>query len=263
MILNVPIDSGDLWLECTTQDTPFADGGDFTDDRDVLVITPEGGIIKHTRIYSDKENHQKIKGNYILKNDGSIDAKVDMVSSGTQFDNHLGYEGRSNKELDKLYKEFWDNINNMIIDKIDVKNNKKEGRFEESVSFIADNYGAISGERMILPINVFNVASYTPKRIRDRKLPVEVTRGFYDVDEVIVEIPSDYKIEAMTENIVINSKYGEYKLTIKKVSENTLKYTREFLLKNGKYPKEEYKDYRNFWKKVVRSDKSKIVLIKK
>jgi hypothetical protein len=54
-----------------------------------------------------------------------------------------------------------------------------------------------------------------------------------------------------------------YKLTIEELTENKLKYTREYLLKNGKYPKEEYKDYRSFRKKIVRSDKSKIVLIKK
>ncbi|PHR71211.1 MAG: DUF3857 domain-containing protein [Lutibacter sp.] len=263
MVLYVPISNQELWLECTSQGTPFNDSGDFTDDRDALIITPDGGEIKHTRVYDDKENHQKIVGKYILSNEGHISAEVKMVSSGTQFDNHLGYEGRSNKELDKSYKEFWDNINNMTIDKIVVKNNKKEGKFEEDLSFVADNYGAVSGERMILPINAFNVVSYTPKRIRDRKLPVEITRGYYKVDVVIVELPSDYKIEAMTENIVIDSKYGEYKLTIEKQSENTLKYTREFLLKNGKYPKEEYKDYRSFRKKVVRSDKSKIVLIKK
>jgi hypothetical protein len=263
VILNIPTEDGDLWLECTTQDTPFADGGDFTDDRDALVITPEGGEIKRTRIYDDKENKQKIVGKYILSNEGHINAEVKMVSSGTQFDNHLGFEGSSNKELDKAYKEFWDNINNMTIDKIDVKNNKKEGKFEEALSFTAVNYGAVSGERMIVPINVFNVVSYTPKRIRDRKLPVEIARGYYDVDEVVVELPSDYKIEALAENITIESKYGEYKLVIEKISESKLKYTREFLLKNGDYPKEEYKDYRSFRKKVVRSDNSKIVLIKR
>ena len=263
VILNIPTEDGDLWLECTTQNTPFADGGDFTDDRDALVITPEGGEIKRTRIYDDKENLQKIEGKYILSNEGHINAEVEMVSSGTQFDNHLGYEGSTDKELDKAYKEFWDNINNMSIDKVDVKNNKVAGKFEETLSFKAENYGAVSGERMILQINAFNVVSYIPKRIRERKLPVEISRGYYDVDEVIVELPSDYKIEAIVEDILIESKYGTYKLTIEKQSESTLKYTREFLLKNGKYTKEEYKDYRSFRKKVVRSDKSKIVLIKK
>ncbi|REE83191.1 uncharacterized protein DUF3857 [Lutibacter oceani] len=263
VILNLPTDSGDLWLECTSQKTPFADGGDFTDDRNALVITPEGGEIKHTRVYDDKENHQKIIGKYVLNNDGSIKANVNMVCSGTQFDNHIFYEGRTTKELDKLYKEFWDNINNITIDAIDISNNKKEGRFEESVSFSASNYGLITGERMIFPINAFNVFESVPKRIRNRKFPIEISRGFYDVDEVEVELPTSYKIEAIAKNVEIDCEFGTYKLTVEKISDQTLKYKRELLFKNGYHSKEFYNSFRDFLKKIAKNDKSKMVLIKK
>ena len=262
VVLNIPTENGDLWLECTSQNTPFADGGDFTDDRDALVITPQGGIIKHTRIYEDKENHQQIMAKYTIDNDGNVKGAVDMVSSGTQFDNHLRYEGKSDKDLDKLYKEFWDNIHNMTIEKLHIDNNKEEGKFEESISFTADNYGVITGERMIFPINAFNVINKAPKRIRNRKLPVEVVRGFYDIDEVEIELPSGYNIEAISNDVLIDNKYGYYTMTIEKISEKKLKFKREFLLKAGNYSKEEYNDYRNFWRQVVKHDKSKIVLIK-
>ncbi|AOW20552.1 DUF3857 domain-containing protein [Urechidicola croceus] len=263
VILNLPTEEGDLWLECTSQKVPFSELGDFTDDRDVLVITPEGGEIKHTRVYNDNENTQKIVGKYTLNDNGAITAKVNMVSKGTQFDNHLHYESKTEKELDKSYKEFWDNINNMAINTIDINNNKSEGQFEEVVEFSAENYGVISGERMIFPVNAFNVMERAPKRMRNRKLPVEISRGFYDVDEVEVELPSNYSIEAIANNVNIESKYGTYKLTIEKVGENTLKYSRKFLLKNGKYSKESYNEYRDFWKSVVKSDNSKVVLLKK
>lgn len=248
-VLNIPTNTGDLWLECTSQKTPFADGGDFTDDRNALVITPYGGEIKRTKVYDDKENHQKIIGKYTLSNNGSIKANVAMVCSGTQFDNHLYYEGSTAKELDKLYKEFWSNINNVTIDAIDIKNNKEEGKFEETISFSASNYGLISGERMIVPINAFNVFEGVPKRIRNRKLPLDLSRGFYDVDEVEVVLPINYKIEAIAESVEIDSEFGMYKLTIEKISDKILKYKREILLKNGNYPKESYDNFRGFLKK--------------
>lgn len=262
MVLYVPIVEKELWLECTSQNTPFADGGGFTDDRDALVITPNGGEIKHTRAYDDKENHQKIIGKYTLSNQGNINGEIDMVCSGTKFNNHLGIENSSEKEKEKTYKEFWDNINNLTIDKVDIKNNKKEGKFEESITFTSENYGTISGERMIFPVNAFNVIDKAPKRIRNRKLPVEVVRGYYDVDEVEIELPSEYNIEAMSNDVSINTKFGSYTMTIEKVEEKKVKFKREFLLKTGDYSKEEYNDYRNFWKQVVKSDHSKIVLIK-
>lgn len=262
VILNLPTEDGDLWLECTSQVMPFAELGDFTDDRDVLVITPEGGEIKHTKIYDERENSQSITGSYIVESSGNIEAEVEVIFKGTQFDTHLGIENSNNKDKEKLFKEFWDNINNMTLRSIDLKNNKKEGQFEENIAFTATNYGTVSGNRMIITLNAFNVIGRAPKRVRNRKLPVAVSNGFYDIDIVTIKLPSDYTIEAIADDVLIDTKYGSYTMTVEKIDEHNLKYTRKFLLKAGDYPKEEYEHYRNFRRKVVKSDKSKIVLIK-
>ena len=57
-ILYLPTQKDTVWLECTTQKNPFGYVGDFTNDRDVLVIKPDGGEIKHTKVYDVKENYQ-------------------------------------------------------------------------------------------------------------------------------------------------------------------------------------------------------------
>ncbi|MDQ6471533.1 DUF3857 domain-containing protein [Flavobacterium sp. LHD-80] len=45
MILAIPNGDNYTFLECTSQDNPFGYQGTFTDDRDVLVVKPEGGQI--------------------------------------------------------------------------------------------------------------------------------------------------------------------------------------------------------------------------
>lgn len=263
MILYLPIAGKDYWLECTSQNSSFGDIGDFTDDRDVLIITSDGGKIKHTRIYDEKENLQKITGNYSIDNDGHIIAQVDVKMMGTQFDNHIHYEQATPKEKEELFKNFWDNINNMNIESAEIINNKKDGKFEEKVSFNAANYASKTGDRLIFPINAFNVSGKAPKRIRDRKLPVDISFGYYDVDEVTVNLPENYSIEAISNNVLLETTFGSYKLIIDKISEHQLSYKREVLIKNGQYPKEAYKEYRSFIKKIAKADRSKIVLIKK
>lgn len=263
VILNIPNGDENIWLECTSQNGPFGSIAGFTDDRDVLVITPKGGKIVHTKIYDARENSQNIKGKYIVESNGNIEAEVEVIYRGSQFGTHLRYEKSNKKDKEKLFKEFWDNINNITIRSMHLKNNKKEGQFEEKVAFTATNYGTVSGSRMIIPLNAFNVIERAPKRVRNRKLPVEISRGYYDVDVVTIKLPTDYTIEAIADDVSIDTKYGSYTMTVEKIDETNLKYTRKFLLKAGDYPKEEYVDYRNFRRKVVKSDKSKVVLVKK
>ncbi|GAB1307968.1 hypothetical protein KH5_06510 [Urechidicola sp. KH5] len=262
VILNLPTEEGDIWLECTSQDVPFGEIAGFTDDRDVLVIKPEGGVIKHTRIYDDRENSQYTNGNVRVGADGNLEAEVSIISKGSQFDNRLRAASNNEKENEKLYKEFFSNINNIELRKIAVTNNKKSSQFEEEIDFIATNYGVISGTRMIIPLNVFNVIESAPRRVRDRKLPIEITRGFYDVDEVEMQLPNGYTVEAMAKDIKVETEYGNYETTFESLENNKLKITRKLLFKTGNYSKEQYTDFRNFYRKIVKSDKSKIVLIK-
>ena len=57
-ILSIPDNDSYITLECTSQTVPFGYNANFTDDRDVLIITPTGGQIVHTKAYATNENSQ-------------------------------------------------------------------------------------------------------------------------------------------------------------------------------------------------------------
>lgn len=263
IILNLPTDTGDIWLECTSQKVPFGYLGSFTDDRDALVVTPEGGIIKRTKIYKIEENLQFTKGEYEIDSEGTIIAKAVIESRGTQYhDNLLRYDGESPKELKILFKQYLSNINNIKFSKIEVYNNREENKFEENLEFIATDYASFSGNQMLLPINAFNKSSYVPKRIRNRKLPFEITSNFLDIDEIKIIVPKLYSIEYIPENIELNTKFGMYSVELTKVDEITYLYKRTLKIEEGEFPKEEYENYRKFRKQIKKYDNLKIILNK-
>lgn len=264
VILNIPSTNNEsIWLECTSQKLPFGFIGDFTDDRDVLVVTPEGGKIHHTKKYSTNENLQQIKGSYSVSNNGDIDVIVNVSSKGIQYDNKYLLATETQRDLDTQYKKRWDYINGMSISTMNIKNDKVDIEFIEDVSFKATNYTKKAGERMLLTVNALNRITDLPDKYSDRKLPLKIKRGFKDVDAVEIKLPLDFKIESSLKNVLIENKFGSYKSEIEIIDENTLIYKREFIVKDGDFPKEEYEAFRDFYREVSKHDNSKIALIQK
>lgn len=264
VILNIPNGEEDIWLECTNQTLPFGFLGDFTDDRDVLVITPEGGVIKHTPAYLNEDNLQTMKAKIQLDAAGNAKGTVNIHSTGIQYDDKYYRESFSKKDLEKYYKtDFWDYNNNLNVSSIDLTNDKDAIVFSEKVSATIQNYASIQQGAYLFRVNVFNKNGYVPKRYRKRNYPLEIPRGFKDVDEFTITLPEGYALEAMPSDILLEKKFGTYKVNFEKVDDATIMYKRELFIKAGTYPKEDYKPYRSFRKKIAKYDGLRLSLIKK
>jgi len=262
MILAIPNGDTYTFLECTSQDGPFGYQGTFTDDRDVLVVKPEGGIIVRTKIYEDSNNTQKDTGTYTLDANGNFSGAVTIVSEGSQYSTKARVEHLLPTEKESHYKEYWDNINNLKLGKITFANNKENIRFTEEVQLTAANYANLSGNQMIFVADAFNQSSGNVKRIRNRKNPFEIQRGYVDSDEIEINLPAGFTIEFLPAKVELKGKFGEYKTEIIKKQDNKLTYKRSIFLYQGKYTNKEYDDYRLFMEQVSRNDNAKIILTK-
>lgn len=262
VILSIPTETDTIWLECTSQKTPFGFIGDFTDDREVLIVTPEGGKIQRTKKYTTQENTQYLKGLYKISNTGDIDVKVNVNSKGIQYDNKYLYETQTKRDLDTHYKKRWHYINGMAINKMQISNNKETITYTEDIDFVATNYSNKAGDKMLLTLNVLNRHTQIPDRYKDRKFPLKIKRGFVDEDEVEIVLPSDYKIEALPNNVSIENKFGSYHVEINRKDENTIVYKRQFVINDGEFPKEDYESFREFNIEVSKQDNAKLVLTK-
>ncbi|MGM5468697.1 DUF3857 domain-containing protein [Flavobacteriaceae bacterium LMO-SS05] len=263
IILNVPIeDKESIWLECTSQTIPFGFLGSFTDDRDVLLITPEGGKIVHTPKYITRDNSQRVEASYEIFEDGGIEAQMNTISKGLKYDELFRIESLNKKELDEYYKNRWNYINNLKLESIENKNDKETIQFKENIHFTASNYANLVKERMLVGLNVFSKNNFIPDRYRTRTMPLKINRGFVESDSVLIKLPKGFKIEAIPESIQIENKFGEYQMSVSIASDENLLYTRSFMLKDGEYPKEDYNTFREFYKDIARYDNSKISLLK-
>lgn len=264
VILAIPYRDDFYWIDCTSQVHPFGFIGDFTDDRDALVVTPNGGKIVRTIAYLNEQNHQRSKAGLTIDSDGTIHGQVTMQTTGVQYDNRIKWESKNNDDIIKHYKEYWGSINNLVIKKYGFENNRSDVIFTENVEFEANNYATFSGERILFAPNVLNKNQFVPDRYRERKLSFEIPRGYSDEDEFSIELPKDYDIEAIPESKDIETEFGHYRTKIDyNISANSLCYKRSILVKQGVYNKEKYSLYRDFRKQIASSDNTQIVLVKK
>ena len=262
MILCVPNNGKNIFLECTSQDSPFGYQANFTDDRNVLIMKPDGGEIVHTIVYEDKNNTQKTKSTYTISEDGMISCQSEIVSEGTQYAKKLSLETLQPKDKDAHYKSYFENINNLKIEKTIFTNDKEKISFNEKIEFSALDFGKKIGNNLIFVVNPLNQNNGNIKRIRNRKTPFQIQRGYVDEDEIKIFIPEHYRVESLPEATSIETNFGNYKTEIIKTDNKNLIFKRIMFLKSGKYSNKEYEDFRLFMENIAKNDNAKIVLNK-
>ncbi|MEM8999698.1 MAG: DUF3857 domain-containing protein [Bacteroidota bacterium] len=260
--LNVPLADEELWLECTSQEVPVNYLGTFTDNRYVLKVTAQGGKLVKTGKYEDVQNFQSTKANLTVDEAGAIQAKVTIASKGIKYNQKYRLVKKKSEEIETHYKEYWDYVNNLKIQYVDFQNNKDGIELVEKVQVKAENYISNAGGKWLFSPNMFNRNQYVPKRTRQRKNSVVVQRGYLDEDEFVITLPSNIRVETLLPPQELTTDFGEYKIEMEKISATEIRYKRRLLIKSGIFPKERYDEFREFRKKVARSDNSKIVLIK-
>lgn len=263
MMLAIPHQNSYVWLECTSQTTPFGYQANFTDDRKVLIVKPNESEIVTTKKYTNSDNTQSSEGFCSIDPEGNLKAKFTIISKGAVYDYKSRIALKSATDHDKYYKNYWDFINNLKIESVKFDDNKNEIAITEKIDFSAAKYANLMDNRMMFCVNTVDRLTESPKRIRNRKTPFEISRGFVDFEQISVDLPQGFVIESIPAKISFSNKFGHYEFEVKITNEKQLLYTRTFSLNSGVYQKTEYEDYRLFLEQVEKNDQAKIVLIKK
>lgn len=260
IILMVPTEKGNIWLENTSQQIAFNHLGYTTTDRNVLVVKKDGIEVVETPSYSAEQSKEKQTLKIKLNEDNSILGEGNFSYTGNQYDSNLALATMSPKERNESVKDLLDVLH---FEKIEVKNylNDKDNAVAKfDLDFSANNYSKNAGSNMIfraVPIYSNNIY----KVDENRELPFELRRSFEDEYEINFTVPKNYKLDEIPENVTVNSEFGTYKLSFVKNGEE-LKVSRTIRINKGLYPKEKYNDYINFRKKTINLDNSKILISK-
>ena len=259
--LNVPLEDEEIWLECTNQVVPANFLGTFTDNRYVLKVGPNGGDLVKSRQYLPEQSKQRTIAEINIGVD-KIDAHIEIKSTGIQYNQKYGLANDSKEDIEKYYKHYWDYVNDVHILNHELINDKDNIVTTEKVDFNTSGYLSKAGERILFAPNMLNRNEYVPKRNKDRNQDIVIKRGYLDEDDFLINLPENYELESSLKSVSLENDFGEYKVSLEKISDTQLRYKRRLLIKPGTFPNTEYHNYRNFRKEIASSDNRQIVLVK-
>ncbi len=262
VILAIPHKGALHWLECTNQTMPFGFLGDFTDDRLALPIKSSGAGLVRTTSYDFQDNLQLLKGSYAINPEGTVTGTVLITSKGIQYDNKMSLSGKSTAELIEFYRKYFATAPNLKVQDVKLTNEREIPAMHENLSLKSERYGSLTGDRVIFPVNFFNVYQNVPKRYRSRSQPLQILRGFSDADEVEFEIPQGFTAEAVPGKQSIDGKFGQYQLEVVALGDQKFKLIRKLTVRQGIYTAADYDEYRKFSEQVAKADASKMVIVK-
>lgn len=259
VIVSVPYNDDYIFLECTSQTNPFGYLGDFTSNRNALIIKPDGAEVVNTTYYKKEQNTQETQSKVTILQNGSVKGNTKIISKGIQYNNVSGLENFNTKEKLEYYKNHFSHLNNLSISELKFSNDKETFSFEEQFNFETQNYYENTLNLIVFPLNVFNRFINVPYKYRNKKFSFEIDYGFIDSDQIEIIVPNNYVVKQLPESINIKEKFGEY--SSKVIFENNiLVYKRELIMNEGLFSKEEYEAFRKFREQISKLDNLKILL---
>ena len=262
VILCVPLINDSIWLECTSQDSPFGYLGRFTNDRHVLMITDEGGKLIKTPDYPQALNRKDCMANVKISEDGAGEAYIRASYSGLMYDEIFRMINEDDMEQKKWIHE---NLDVSDFDLEEFSTFEKKERIPEAgfeLSLDLRKYSSIIGKRMMVPLNLVNKEKSVPKMNDERKSDIYLKRSVIISDSIIFSLPATHEIEYLPGKISLDSPYGQYTSeTIQK--DGKVIYLRTLKVNKGVYPKAQYPKFIEFYRQVVKNDKAQLVLLKK
>jgi transglutaminase-like putative cysteine protease len=263
-ILCVPLEQRDtVWLECTSQEQATGYMSNFTDDRHALLVTPEGGKLVRTPRYGRQHNFLHRLATVKVAADGHATAEVRTQYGGLQQDEQQmdRYAIAAPEEQKKwLYEQI--KLPSFEIAAFQLARQKSRVPVvTETLSLKINALAAKSGKRLFIQPNLFSKWEHVPAEMEKRQSEVEVSRYDYvDNDTIKFQLPEGYYLEHKPEDVNVQSVFGHYKVVVK-VEANTVTYIRQVSLNQGRFPKEKYQEWVEFYRQVARADKMKIVVV--
>jgi hypothetical protein len=256
MMLHIP--SVNMWLECTSSYFPTGMIDKFTEDKQALLITPDGGILTQTPGTPVEENIIRTIDTLYLDDSWHINGQC-IYSGNTQGDiRQVVHYIKASDQRKRFLEKYPLQVRSLESLTYDVDQTGQQSGYSYSLEL--RDFGSSSGGRLFIPLNSFHTIGYTCTASQTRTSPFISYDDHTLIHEVYIKIPGSYIPEFLPETKIITHALGHYSLSAS-IQGEYLHITRSLQFIPAHIPPDQYAGVCKFYEDIKKADGTKIVFI--
>lgn len=260
VILCVPSAKDTTWLECTSNVTDFGVLGSFTENRNALLVTPNGGVLVATPKSKSSENTFSCTTKVMLNEDASGESMSDIKTTGEYKQQLIDY--MMDEKKDDQQKYLVSDLGFIQPDNVDfTKNDSSEIAFKFEIEKIPE---FTAGNKMFLNPRIYKIWSAKLPDDEKRTSDFYFKYPFIKTDTTVYQLPENYTIDNLPQSRNETFEYGSFKTNYTYDGKtNTVTSIAALRLSQNMIPADKYVSMLKFFSNVIDEYTEKIVITKK
>lgn len=257
VILCVPGQKDSIWLECTSNTASFAELGTFTENRNALLITENGGVLVPTPRSESAANTANTKTVVSIAGDFTATSETRIETTGS-----------FRESINSILKEKKDRQKEVVVYAMGFKQ-PDDFAFskDETATRLKMTYSKIhefnSGDKHFLSPRLNKIWSSRLPKAENRKLDYYFEEPFEKHDTTVYKLPQGTKPDALPKEKELKCDYANFKTKCwYNETENSIYIVSSLVLSQYKIPAANYASVKKFFDDVTTDDTQKIVVKK-
>ena len=261
VILCVPQEKDTVWLECTSNTIDFNTLGSFTENRNALLITENGGVLVATPESKCSENVYKVHTIIDLQTDGSGSSHTTFTTTG-EFKEQMIYFLDEKKDDQKDY--IVNDLNFKQPDDFTFKQIEGPSEFTTNLEMTYEKVHEFNaGNKLFISPRIYRFWSRALPKSDDRKQDYYFRYPFERIDTTVFKLPAGASVEALPKPKELSSALATY--TTKywyNETEKAVYSTTSLVLKKQRIPAAGYAEIKKLFDDILMDDTQRIVVKK-
>ncbi len=264
VILMVPQGKDSVWLECTSQTSVPGELGNFTENRNALIVKPSGSMLISTPASKASANKLSVISDVDIKEDGSAMVKLKISGTGEYREDMI--HNFSREKTDDQQEWLVYNLGIKHPDKFSIKHSDEQGSVktaEVKLEYSKLNEFA-AGSKLFYRSSIQKIWNFDIPDLSDRKTDLFFKSPVTKTDKTVYHLPEGYEPENLPAKVVNQSAFGVFKNEFTyDESTKSIVSTSEMTLYNQRIKAKDSASAKKFFDEVLKSQSRRMIIRKK